>query len=134
MSTSASSDIPDSWRALLKRALRAGVILKRNYCDSRIASETTYYSLVRRGVKDLPYLGSVVCARTYDRPLWSSSAAIVEERWTVTFNYTPMAAPGALDLLVVDVLHPTPARVCAGAYLVGLADMLVVRDDDQERR
>lgn len=126
MSTSAMSDGTDPWRALLERALAAGVILRRRYCDSRIASETTYYSLIRRGATDLPYLGNVVCARTYTRPLWSSSAAIEEERWTVTFNYTPMASPGALDLMVVDVLDPTPERVCAGAFLVGLADTLAV--------
>lgn len=122
MSTSAMSDAPAPWRALLERALRAGIILERRYCDSRIASETTYYSLVRRGVTDLPYLGSVICARTYTRPLWSSSAAIKTEEWTVTFNYTPMAKPGALDLALVDVLDPTPERVCAGAWLAGLAD------------
>jgi len=126
MSTSAMSDAPAQWRALLERALRAGIILERRYCDSRIASETTYYSLVRRGVTDLPYLGSVTCARTYTRPLWSSSAAIKTEDWTVTFNYTPMAAPGALDLVLVDVLNPTPERVLAGAWLVGLADTLAV--------
>lgn len=122
MSTSAMSDGRAQWRALLERALRAGIILERRYCDERVASETTYYSLVRRGVTDLPYLGSVVCARTYTRPLWSSSAAIETEEWTVTFNYTPMAKPGALDLSVVDVLDATPERVLAGAYLVGLTE------------
>jgi len=126
MSTSANSDASAQWRTLLEGALRAGIILRRGYCDSRIASETTYYSLIRRGVADTPYLGSVVCARTYNRPLWSSSAALVEERWTVTFNYTPMATPGGMDLFVVDVLDPTPERVCAGAHLVGLANMPAV--------
>jgi hypothetical protein len=122
MSTSAKGDAPAQWRTLLERALRAGIILERRYCDNRIASETTYYSLVRRGVTELPYLGSVVCARTYTRPLWSSSATIKTEEWTVTFNYTPMATPGGMDLFVVDVLDPTPERVCAGAHLVRLAD------------